>query len=1017
VTSNRTVRIFLSSTFRDFGEERDLLVRRVFPALRAKLRERFVELVDVDLRWGITVEQAERGEVLPICLAEIDRARPYFIGMLGERYGWVPPAQGFAVDLLERQPWLKKHQGGKSVTELEILHGVLNNRKMKGRAFFYFRAPGYARARGGEYVPATPEDRQRQADLKRRIRDSAYPAVAYRDPQALARRMERDLWKLLDADFPAASVPDAFARDAMRHEAYAAPRRRLYLGGERYQEAMERALASGTQRIVIEGDSGAGKSALLANFFERWGKRHPRDLVHTHYLGASLDAADPHALVRRLIERIQRTTHSRETLAADPQELMDSLPQWLGTASAWARKHRTRVLLVLDSLNSLTSQQDLRWWPAFVPQGVTLVVSCLPGAVLQALGGQAQPLPGRLRAPAWTRLRVKPLTRAQRHELLTVYLGRYNKSLSPALMARVMAHPLAGNPLFLRTLSEELRLFGVHEQLAHRLAHYLESQTVDDLFERVLARVEGDCGSEAVRVTMTSLWASRAGLSDKEILGIARLQPADWAAIRHALDEALLDTGGRIGFAHDYLGIAVRDRYLPRPGLQAAAHARLGRWFQALPLDERRAHEEPWQWLKAQRWRELRKWLDDAQVITWMTSNGQRAQWLAYWLEVGRGRPVDLSSHYRRVWARWAPDLAPAQTLTRATALQQALEFAGYQGHFEERLARHALDASTRLRGPRHAATLECTRHLAQLMAQRQQAHDCAQAATLLRDVVSAERQARSPELATTLNLLGTVLTSLKNFEAARETYEEALACFEAADGQEDPESTATVLNNLGDLAVSCANPQEAQRWLERCLQIRRRSLPPDHPLLATTLDNLGKALTARNKGREATAHFERALAIRTSVLGSDHPETNNTRVNWGTLLTQEGQYREAGTLFRAAWEADVRRFGASHWYAVMDAVTCLACARKEAAALGAQGQRLRAKQALERAQEIAVALASGAARSQEDARQTAIRALGLISAQAQDLKASSLAHEFSALAAGLKAVAPTAPPPAASPA
>lgn len=115
----------------------------------------------VDLRWGITVEQAERGEVLPICLSEIDRARPYFIGMLGERYGWVPPADGFAADLVEHQPWLKKHQGGKSVTELEILHGVLNNKKMAGRAFFYLRSRAYASTKGGDYVPASVEDLDR----------------------------------------------------------------------------------------------------------------------------------------------------------------------------------------------------------------------------------------------------------------------------------------------------------------------------------------------------------------------------------------------------------------------------------------------------------------------------------------------------------------------------------------------------------------------------------------------------------------------------------------------------------------------------------------------------------------------------------------------------------------------------------------------------------------------------------------------------------------------------------------
>jgi hypothetical protein len=39
MSDQRAVRIFLSSTFRDFGEERDLLVKRVFPALRAKLKD------------------------------------------------------------------------------------------------------------------------------------------------------------------------------------------------------------------------------------------------------------------------------------------------------------------------------------------------------------------------------------------------------------------------------------------------------------------------------------------------------------------------------------------------------------------------------------------------------------------------------------------------------------------------------------------------------------------------------------------------------------------------------------------------------------------------------------------------------------------------------------------------------------------------------------------------------------------------------------------------------------------
>jgi hypothetical protein len=88
--SSRTARIFLSSTFRDFGDERDLLVRKVFPARRSRLKDRFVELVDVDLSWGIMSEQAERGEALPICLAAIDRSRLLFLGSCCEKFVFYP---------------------------------------------------------------------------------------------------------------------------------------------------------------------------------------------------------------------------------------------------------------------------------------------------------------------------------------------------------------------------------------------------------------------------------------------------------------------------------------------------------------------------------------------------------------------------------------------------------------------------------------------------------------------------------------------------------------------------------------------------------------------------------------------------------------------------------------------------------------------------------------------------------------------------------------------------------------
>src|SRR5207253_8063812 len=81
-------------------------------------------------------------KVLPLCFEEIQRCRPYFIGLLGERYGCINGLNSIDANLLESQSWLYECSNN-SVTELEILFGVFNNEVIKGNAFIYFRDPGY----------------------------------------------------------------------------------------------------------------------------------------------------------------------------------------------------------------------------------------------------------------------------------------------------------------------------------------------------------------------------------------------------------------------------------------------------------------------------------------------------------------------------------------------------------------------------------------------------------------------------------------------------------------------------------------------------------------------------------------------------------------------------------------------------------------------------------------------------------------------------------------------------------
>ena len=105
---------------------------------------------------------------------------------------------------------------------------------------------------------------------------------------------------------------------------------------------------------------------------------------------------------------------------------------------------------------------------------------------------------------------------------------------------------------------------------------------------------------------------------------------------------------------------------------------------------------------------------------------------------------------------------------------------------------------------------------------------------------------------------------------------------------------TATVLNNLGELFNVLKNPQEAELWLERCLEIRKKFLSPDHPLTAATLDNLAKAQAAQGRKIAAVKNHERALTSRINALDDQHPDTNNSRVNLGTLWFNEQNYEPA---------------------------------------------------------------------------------------------------------------------------
>jgi hypothetical protein len=131
----RTVRVFISSTFRDMEAERDVLVTIVFPELRERLLRLGLDFFDVDLRWGVPQGgvDGERANSWDYCRQWIERVEPFFLCMLGQRYGWVPSPNELSHPDGPEAPF------GLSITEMEVRHALLRDTS-RLRSFFYFRS-------------------------------------------------------------------------------------------------------------------------------------------------------------------------------------------------------------------------------------------------------------------------------------------------------------------------------------------------------------------------------------------------------------------------------------------------------------------------------------------------------------------------------------------------------------------------------------------------------------------------------------------------------------------------------------------------------------------------------------------------------------------------------------------------------------------------------------------------------------------------------------------------------------
>jgi WD40 repeat protein len=713
----KTVSVFVSSTFDDMHAERDYLVKEVFPRLREWCEQQRLRLVDVDLRWGVTEADATNNKrVVDVCLRRIDDCRPFFICLLGQRYGWIPRRQDVAAETSGAYPHIAGALGAASVTEMEIQHSTVAGKHVSD-AFFYLRKPSYladlpsdpAQLRQRIYTDEAEEDAADRKEKLRTLREQTIPATerpvrpysarwnpGLRTPEialppqcpaTLPENIEtwRKNWQRwagarvagTDVDEDAAEGAKAAAHNekltrgrltdfavgerplgnvifedlqqaiALRfpdhvgageqtdlqreldlQEELVAAATEGFIGRDADLAALDRYADSDDARLfAVAAAGGIGKTTLLAKWIAN--RREQDDVVFCRFIGVGDRSSSVDSLLASLVDELRKAGRIESEIPTDPKKLREKLPELLAECG----KHG-RTIIVIDALNQLDgSLNDLDWLPKAMPAGLKIVVSFKTGTPaadellarwragarpFQAGGGKnsSAPLPHGERPPTSASAGEGPGARGgvgevlvhecrgfenieDRRKLVTGYLERHLKELDQTHLESLVTVPGAENPLYLRVVLGELRVFGAFGQLREKLAHDFGTTPIE-AFAGVLRRLETDPAHAAVPPATSVplifgfLAHAHGGLPEAAIVNLVETEvnlgpnrrrdvAASVALVLRQLRPYLAHREGRIDFFFESFHLAAKQRYA-RPDAElpvrseAAWHDALANW-------------------------------------------------------------------------------------------------------------------------------------------------------------------------------------------------------------------------------------------------------------------------------------------------------------------------------------------------------------------------------------------------------------------------------------------------------
>jgi tetratricopeptide (TPR) repeat protein len=640
----------------------------------------------------------------------------------------------------------------------------------------------------------------------------------------------------------------------------------------------------GARGVVVHGESGAGKSALLANVAHRYATGDGDAFVVEHYVGAGSAGSSHLELITRIIAELKARYDLPAPLPTTADAIEESFSTWLASLG------RNACVLVIDGLCQLRPPV-IRWLPSFLPPSVRIIASTSDPQQADRLG-----------RAGWARIEMPPLDAARRRDIASAYIAARKVELPTRLLEEIVRTDATTNPLFLRTTVDEIHASTSDPEMDTRIDTYLRAGDLSELFDRILERHESRFGADVVRDTLAALAVSRAGLSIDE-LRCAVGADGDVDGLVDAMSVHLATRDGRIGYAHESWARTVDRRYLSDEA-RAAARRRIVRCFNDGAYPRRAAEELLWQY------RELG---DAGGLLGLLTSPA------AFATLIDAGRTLEVY----QAWTSVDPELGAIAAISqRASALssmgraQEASELSGALASFLMLAQRHdlaipalrcavdegrdvaALDVVIRLSVDLVRALVESGRY------------DDARTELATLEALAEANDADAATRATILSSIASLENAVGEFARAETYYLRAVALRQSAHGESRAEIDDLI--SYGAVLYSQSRHAEAREATLRCIADATRRLGEHDLLVGRAWNNLAAIEAALGDLSAAADAQERALAIETAVLGASHPETAVLQMNLGffakcngDFATAERCYREALRIHRAVSDGD----------------------------------------------------------------------------------------------------------------